>query len=137
MGHDYFKDPRSVLAMREGEVCMKYPDHHMRHPCGHLGDRTSAQGTRGCAWRDAQFGRGQNPVLGWDALKFREHEEINDTRMRKVTQKKTPDWAGATPLFRLLAAQKIRGVAPALTGTLGPRFARLHTQTREFVRQQV
>src|ERR1700676_4915975 len=26
--------------------------------------------------------------------------------MPKVTQKKTPDWAGATPLFRLSAAQK-------------------------------
>jgi len=34
--------------------------------------------------------------------------------MRKVTQKKVPDWAGATPLFRLSAAQKVRGVAPAL-----------------------
>jgi hypothetical protein len=34
-------------------------------------------------------------------------------RMRKVTQKKTPDWAGATPLSRLSAAQKVRGVAPA------------------------
>jgi hypothetical protein len=33
--------------------------------------------------------------------------------MRKVTHKKTPDWAGATPLFRLSAAQKVRGVAPA------------------------
>jgi hypothetical protein len=33
--------------------------------------------------------------------------------MRKVTQKKAPDWAGATPLFRLSAAQKVRGVAPA------------------------
>jgi hypothetical protein len=30
-----------------------------------------------------------------------------------VTQKKSPDWAGATPLFRLSAAQKVRGVAPA------------------------
>ena len=38
---------------------------------------------------------------------------MNDTRMRKVTQKKAPDWAGATPLFRLSAAQKVRGVAPA------------------------
>ena len=26
---------------------------------------------------------------------------------------KTPEWAGATPLFRLSAAQKVRGVAPA------------------------
>jgi len=33
--------------------------------------------------------------------------------MAKVTQKKTPDWAGATPLFWLSAAQKVRGVAPA------------------------
>src|SRR6266404_8370568 len=48
-----------------------------------------------------------------DAHKSRENEEMNDTRMRKVTQKKTPDWAGATPLFRLSAAQKVRGVAPA------------------------
>src|SRR5437879_6133286 len=33
--------------------------------------------------------------------------------MRKVTQRKTPDRAGATPLFRLSAAQKVRGVTPA------------------------
>jgi hypothetical protein len=33
--------------------------------------------------------------------------------MRKVTQKKSPNWAGATPLFRLSAAQKVLGVAPA------------------------
>ena len=31
--------------------------------------------------------------------------------MAKVTQKKTPDWAGATPLFRLSSAQKVHGVA--------------------------
>ncbi len=48
-----------------------------------------------------------------DAHNSRENEEINDTRMRKVTRKKTLDWAGATPLFRLSAAQKVRGVAPA------------------------
>src|SRR6266404_3309078 len=64
------KEPRSLLATREGEVCMKHPDHHMRHPRGHLGDRASAQGTRGCAWRDDQFGRGQNPVLGWSDPTF-------------------------------------------------------------------
>src|SRR5204862_77746 len=45
-------------------------DHHMRHPRGHLGDRASAQGARGCAWRDDQFGRGQNPVLGWSDPTF-------------------------------------------------------------------
>src|SRR5260370_34005229 len=64
------KEPRALLATREGEVCMKDPDHHMRHPCGHLGDRASAQGTRGCAWRDDQFGRGQNTVLGWSDPTF-------------------------------------------------------------------
>ncbi len=31
----------------------------------------------------------------------------------KVTTEKTPKRAGATPLFRLSAAQKVRGVAPA------------------------
>jgi hypothetical protein len=36
----------------------------------------------------------------------RENEETNETRMRKVTQKKTPDWAGATPLFGGQSAQK-------------------------------
>jgi hypothetical protein len=35
----------------------------------------------------------------------------------RVTAGKTPNRAGATPLFRLSAAQKVRGVAPAL-GTL-------------------
>ena len=35
----------------------------------------------------------------------------------RVTVEKTPNRAGATPLFRLSAAQKVRGVAPAL-GTL-------------------
>jgi hypothetical protein len=38
------------------------------------------------------------PSSAWDAHKSRENEEINETRMRKVTQKKTPDWEGATPL---------------------------------------
>ena len=32
----------------------------------------------------------------------------------KVTAEKTAKRAGATPLFRLSAAQKVRGVAPAL-----------------------
>jgi hypothetical protein len=35
-------------------------------------------------------------------------------RRGKVTVEKTPKRAGATPLFRLSAAQKVRGVAPAL-----------------------
>jgi len=70
VGHDYFKEPRSLLATREGEVCMKYKDHHMRHPRGHLRDRASAQRTPGCAWRDDQFGCGQNTVLGWSDPTF-------------------------------------------------------------------
>ena len=35
------------------------------------------------------------------------------TRHSLLGAGKTPDWAGATPLFRLSAAQKVRGVAPA------------------------
>ena len=31
----------------------------------------------------------------------------------KVTAQNGANWAGATPLFRLSAAQKVRGVAPA------------------------
>src|SRR5467141_4889701 len=61
---DYFNEPRSLFAAREGDGRMKDKDHHIRHPRGHFGDRASAQGTRGCAWRDDQFGRGQNTVLG-------------------------------------------------------------------------
>jgi hypothetical protein len=59
----------SLLATREGDACMKDTDHHMRHPRGHLADRTT-QGTRGCAWRDDQFGRGQNTLLGWSDPTF-------------------------------------------------------------------
>jgi hypothetical protein len=46
------------------------------------------------------------PSSRWNVRKCRESEEINDTRMRRVTQKKTPDWAGATPLFGSQSAQK-------------------------------
>ena len=46
------------------------------------------------------------PSSRWNVRKSRESEEINDTRMRRVTQKKTPDWAGATPLFGSQSAQK-------------------------------
>src|SRR5260370_35880738 len=49
---------------------MKDSDHHIRHPRGHLGGRASAQRTRGCGWRDDQFGRGQNTVLGWSDPPF-------------------------------------------------------------------
>jgi hypothetical protein len=56
-------------------------------------------------------------------------QEVAHGKTINLAACKTLHWAGATPLFRLSAAQKVRGVAPALTGTLGPRFARLHTQT--------
>jgi hypothetical protein len=49
---------------------MKDTDHHIRHPRRHLGDRACARRTRGCAWRDDQFGRGQNTVLGWSDPTF-------------------------------------------------------------------
>jgi len=49
---------------------MKDTDHPTRHPIGHLGDRASVQGTCGCAWRDDQFGHGQNTVLGWSDPTF-------------------------------------------------------------------
>jgi len=55
----------SHFGAREGEVCMKDTDHHIRHPRGHLDGRASAQRTRGCVWRDDQFGHGQNTALGW------------------------------------------------------------------------
>jgi len=49
---------------------MEDPNHHTRHPRGHLGDRASAQGTRASAGRDDQFGRGENPELGWSDRTF-------------------------------------------------------------------
>jgi hypothetical protein len=49
---------------------MKDIDNHMRHPHGYFSDRANAQGTRSCAWRDDQFGRGQNTVLGWSDPTF-------------------------------------------------------------------
>jgi hypothetical protein len=54
----------------KGDGCMKDTVHHMRHHRDHLGDQANAQGTRGCAWRDDQFGRGQNTVLGWSDPTF-------------------------------------------------------------------
>jgi hypothetical protein len=45
---------------------------------------------------------------------FSEGTEDIRKQQKKVTAKKTPNRAGATPLFRLSAAQKVLGVAPAL-----------------------
>lgn len=54
----------------KGDGCMKDTDHHLCHPRRHLANRAGAQGTRGCAWRDDQFGRAQNTVLGWSDPTF-------------------------------------------------------------------
>jgi hypothetical protein len=43
VGHDYFKEPRSLFATRVGDGCMKDTDHQIRHPRGHLGHRASGQ----------------------------------------------------------------------------------------------
>ena len=40
--------------------------------------------------------------------------EDRELAQANVAVEKTPKRAGATPLFRLPAAQKVRGVAPAL-----------------------
>ncbi len=55
----------------------------------------------------------------------------------KVAAQKGANRAGATPLFRGRAAQKFRGVAPALASTSHRRFARLHARDQDFVRQDV
>jgi len=68
VGLGYFREPRPLFAAREGDGCMKDTDHHIRDPRGHFGDQARAQGPSGCAWRDDQFGRGQNTVLGWSDL---------------------------------------------------------------------
>ena len=39
---------------------------------------------------------------------------MENAKKAKVTVEKTPKRAGATPLFRPSAAQKVRGAAPAL-----------------------
>ena len=48
------------------------------------------------------------------------------SRIRKAGAGKLPKRAGATPLFRLSAAQKVRGVAPALFNTTRQSHCRVH-----------
>jgi hypothetical protein len=45
-------------------------------------------------------------------------DKNRSTARRKNAMDKTPNRAGATPLFRLSAAQKVRGIAPALSRSL-------------------
>ena len=47
----------------------------------------------------------------------------------KATAEKKSNRAGATPLFRLSAAQKVRGIAPALSRILREPFFPTHTRT--------
>jgi hypothetical protein len=68
---------------------MKDTDHHIRHPRGHLGGRASAQRTRGCAWRDDQFGRGQNTVLGWSDPTFA-HDSVAKVMPGSLQPNKKP-----------------------------------------------
>jgi hypothetical protein len=70
VGLNYFKEPRSLFAARQGERCMKDTDHPMRHHRVHLSDRASARRRRGCARQKGQFGRGQDTVLGWSDPTF-------------------------------------------------------------------
>lgn len=69
-GLDDVKGFVPLTESREGDGCMKDTDHPIRHLRVHLGDRANAHGTRGCAGRDDQFGRGQNPLLGWSDPTF-------------------------------------------------------------------
>jgi hypothetical protein len=43
----------------------------------------------------------------------RESKNLGENAKTKIASGKTKNWAGATPLFRLPAAQKVFGVAPA------------------------
>src|SRR5579864_8006702 len=53
------------------------------------------------------------PFTVWDGH-FSENQGANGSREKKGPVEKTRTRAGATPLFRLPAAQKVFGVAPAL-----------------------
>ncbi len=69
-GIDDADEHPSLSGAQEGDGCMRDADHPIRHFRFHPGDRASAQGTKGCAWRDDQFGRRQNTVLGWSDPTF-------------------------------------------------------------------
>jgi len=70
MGFDYFKEPRSVFAVREGERSMKDTVHPAVHRSVHF-----------C---------GERKLCGALRLRF--------TRRLILDTGKTPEWAGATPL---------------------------------------
>jgi len=49
---------------------MKDTDHPISHPRVHLGHLASARRRRGCPRQNAQFGCGQDTVLGWSDPTF-------------------------------------------------------------------
>ena len=69
-GIDDAEEHPSLSGARRGDGCMKDTDHPTRHPRVHLGNRANAQRIRSCARENAQFGRGQNTVLGWSDPTF-------------------------------------------------------------------
>ena len=95
--------PSFANASSEGERCMKDTDHPLRHPLRHHRIFGRVRRRRSCAWRDDQFGRGQNTGLGW-----------------------------SDPTFVHVSVPKvIRGVAPAqLRGDRAEYFVRVQMGTR-------
>jgi hypothetical protein len=71
------------------------------------------------------------------AHKARHVNQINAPKTVRLPEGWHDVRAGATPPFDARCVPVFCGVAPALTGTSCQRFIRLHTQTREFVRQKV
>jgi hypothetical protein len=62
--------PLFANASSEGERCMKDTDHPLRHPLRHHRIFGRVRRRTGCAWREGQFGRGQNTGLGWSDPTF-------------------------------------------------------------------
>ena len=71
------------------------------------------------------------------AHKARHVNQINAPRTVRLSEGWHDVRAGATPPFDARCVTVFCGVAPALTRPSCQRFVRLHTQTREFVRQEV
>src|SRR5580704_7411180 len=66
VGHDYFKEPRSLLATREGEVCMKYKDSPYASPS--RSPWRSNQVPKGLVVAHGatiNLDAGKNTLLGW------------------------------------------------------------------------
>jgi hypothetical protein len=96
-----------LSASREGDGCMKDTDHPIRHLRVHLGDRANAQGTRGCARRDDQFGRGQNPVLGWSDPNFA-HGSVAKSILGSLQPTKIPSGVLSACVPRILRRNMCR-----------------------------